>query len=233
MDFQNISEAIREKRIKRIKLLGDSITHGVGGTDCAMDGEIIVDDFSRNPNGYCWAKLFKEHLQEKYGCAVVNNACSGTTIQFILQHFDTLVDEEDDLIICTIGTNNRHQDKKTGAKKSREEFGESFYNYILQLNNIFQKKGKNVIFVSNIPAASNCEQDGQEFWRILHMDDINHIYKAAHAKAGFLFISLFDLFTEYLLTADETVDEHLKDGLHPNDKGYRVIFELLCNALQI
>ncbi|MBQ3100380.1 MAG: hypothetical protein IJC50_05245, partial [Clostridia bacterium] len=51
----------------RIKLLGDSITHGLGGVGFEQDGEPIVEGFARNPNGYCWAKLFKDYMQEKYG----------------------------------------------------------------------------------------------------------------------------------------------------------------------
>ena len=75
----------------RIKLLGDSITHGVGGAGFMQDGEHIVAEFSRNKNGFCWAKLFREYLLEKYGCEVVNNACTGTNIQFVIENFETLV----------------------------------------------------------------------------------------------------------------------------------------------
>ena len=52
-DLQGIREAIKEKRIAKIKLLGDSITHGVGGTGYCTNGEVIVDNYARNPNGYC------------------------------------------------------------------------------------------------------------------------------------------------------------------------------------
>lgn len=45
----------------KIKLVGDSITHGQGGTGFAQNGEYIASVFGnkyyRNPNGYCWAKI--------------------------------------------------------------------------------------------------------------------------------------------------------------------------------
>ena len=44
---------------------------------------------------------------------------------------------------------------------------------------------------------------------------------------------MYEAFNEYLETRNEKVDEYLQDGLHPNDKGYKVIFELLCKELQI
>lgn len=50
------------------------------------------------------------------------------------------------------------------------------------------------------------EIDGEAFWRILHMCDINDIYKRASQKEGFCLISLYDLFSEYL--KDNSVDIH-------------------------
>ena len=225
---------LKAGKIKKIKLLGDSITHGMGGTGYCMDGEPIAGNFFRNPNGYCWAKLFKEYIEGKYGVSVVNNGCSGTNSQFILQHFDTLVEKDDDLIFCMIGTNNRHQYKTAGEeKKSREEMGKLFYDSVLQMYDLFKAKNKRVIFMANIPASQANEQDGEEYWRILHMDDINAIYKAAQKEAGFPLISLYDMLTQYLEKRGETVDGYLRDGLHPNDKGYEVMFTLLIDKLAI
>ena len=96
------SKVILSDRTIHIKLLGDSITHGVGGTGFEQTGEPIVPGWSRNPDGYCWAKQFKEYMEAQFNCTVTNNACTGTKIEFILANFDTLVDAEDDIIICTI-----------------------------------------------------------------------------------------------------------------------------------
>ena len=211
----------------RIKLLGDSITHGVGGTGFQQDGEPIAENFARNPHGFCWAKLFKEHLADNYSCTVVNNGCTGTKIEFILQHFDTLVDADDDFVICMIGTNNRHQYFHEEEKLSREAFAERFYQNVLRLNAKFVELGKRVIFMANIPASDKNEQDGAEFWRILHMCDVNAIYKRAQEKTGFAFISLYDLFTDYLAKSGTDINDLLRDGLHPNDEGHKVMFALL------
>lgn len=198
-----------------------------------MDGEAIAGGFSRNTNGYCWAKLFKGYLGEKYRVEVVNNACSGTRVEFILDHFDTLVDETDDLVICMIGTNNRHQYMHTGEKKTREAWGKQFYDNLLKLYAKFQQIDKRVVFMANIPASAENEKDGKDYWRILHMDDINAIYKRAQEKTGFSFISVYDLFTEYLAQRNEKVDKYLSDGLHPNDEGYRVMFSLISKAYHL
>lgn len=227
-----IKDILTKKPNAKIKLLGDSITHGVGGTGFQQNGEPIVEGFARNPDGYCWAKQFKEFLENNYGCTVTNNACTGTTIQFVIENFDTLVDENDDFILCTIGTNNRHAFFEVGERPTREQHGEAFYNYIIKLYDMLKEKGKNVIFVANIPAAKANEQDGENFWRVLHMDDINAIYKAAAKKAGFPLISMYDLFTAYCKENDLDFESLLADGLHPNDRGYDVMYKLLMKALQ-
>ena len=224
-------EAIGKKKYITVKLLGDSITHGVGGTGWAMVGEPIVENFKRSPDSFCWAKLFSDLMKEKYGATVVNNGCSGTTIQFIIEHFEALVSDADDLIICTIGTNNRHRYKELGERPSREEWGKVFYDAVLTLDGMFKAKGKRVIFVANLPAAQKNEVDGETFYRILHMDDINEIYKHAREKAGFALISMYDLVSAFVAKKGILVDALLVDGLHPSDEGYKVMFSLLCEAL--
>lgn len=218
---------------KKIKLLGDSITHGVGGTGFKQSGEPIAAEFKRNPDGFCWAKMFSELLSEKYGAEVTNNACTGTTIEFVIDHFDELVAPSDELAICTIGTNNRHQYFNSGAKRDRDEMYSTFSNNIDTLYEKFKAKGVPVVFMANIPASDKNEQDGDTYWRILHMNDINDAYSAAARKHGFPFISLYELFLGYCKENDIAVDSLLGDGLHPNDEGYKVMFSLITNALGI
>lgn len=51
----------------KIKLLGDSITHGWGGTGFADNGNPIPStDILQNPNGFCWANLLKSNLKKYY-----------------------------------------------------------------------------------------------------------------------------------------------------------------------
>ncbi len=218
----------------RIKLLGDSITHGLGGVGFEQDGEPIVEGFARNPNGYCWAKLFKDYMKEKYGAEVINNACTGTDIQFIIKHFDALVDESDDIIICAIGTNNRnYYNGQWDHTPTREEYGRAFYNHILDLYDMTEKAGKEIIFIANTPVLPRREEDGPTWIMLLHMDDINAIYKKASEKAGFPLISLYELFNEYVDTTDVDPETLYWDGGHPSDRGYDVIFKLLTKELKL
>ena len=217
----------------KVKLLGDSITHGVGGTGFKQDGQPIVGNFARNPNGYCWAKQFKECMEAKYNCEVNNNACTGTTIEFIINNFDALVSGDDDVVVCTIGTNNRHQYFKNGPKHTKEEHMDIFYANILKLYGMFKAADKNVVFMANIPASQKNEQDGAEYWRIFHMDDVNAMYKRASGECGFAFVSLYELFSGYCADNGVELDLLLADGLHPNNNGYDVMFSLITKAIEV
>lgn len=217
---------LSDKKMK-IKLLGDSITHGVGGTGFLQNGEDIAEGFKRNPDGYCWAKQFKEYMEEHYNCTVTNNACTGTKIEFIIENFNTLVDEDDDIVFCTIGTNNRSQYFTDAPKRTKKEQMELVYNNILTLSKMFKETKKDVIFVANIPASPKNEKDGENYWRILHMNDINDLYLKASFECDFPFISLYKEFLSYCDMKDISIDSLLDDGLHPNDKGYDIMFKLI------
>lgn len=215
----------------RIKLLGDSITHGVGGRGFQQNGEPITAGFARNPDGYCWANLFREYMEKQYDCQVVNNACTGTTIEFILNHFQELVAEDDDIVLCTIGTNNRHQYFHTGEKRSKREYMEQFYRNILALHAKFREAGVDVIFIANIPASAANEQDGPDYWRIFHMNDVHDLYRKASVECGFPMISFYTAFHRYCDEQHVGMDTLLADGLHPNDEGHRVMCRLLLQEL--
>lgn len=226
-------KVMTSQKTVRIKLLGDSITHGVGGTGFEQNGEHIIDDFYRNPDGYCWAKQFKECMESHYNCTVTNNGCSGTNIQYTVAHFDQLVDPDDDIIICTIGTNNRHQNMSDLPKHTVQEHKDIFYSHILKLYERLQNAKKNVIFIANIPASAENEKDGADYWRLIHMDDINALYTKAAEECGFPFISLYTAFLEYCDRKNINFESLLIDGLHPNDAGYDVMFELIMRELGI
>ncbi len=228
------SKLILSDKTVNIKLLGDSITHGSGGSGFEQNGEPIVEGFKRNPYGYCWAKSFKEFLESRFNCKVINNACSGTDIGFVIENFDKLVSEDDDIIICTIGTNNRHVFFEDSERRpGKEEHCTFVYNEILRLNKVFEKNKKDYILVANIPVSSTNEKDGENYWRVIHMEDIHNLYLKAHFECGFPFIDMYSLFWDYCEKNDVLPDSLLRDGLHPNDDGYDVIFKLLKSEIGI
>ena len=231
------SKIILSDKPVRIKLLGDSITHGHSGTGYAQNGENFVTTFCRNNDGYCWANLMRDFLKKQYNCQVINNGCSGTFTTFIIEHFDTLVDENDDLIICTIGTNDRLQYKKDGPRPNRLERMATIYGHMQQIADKCQNAGKPVIFVANIPAIWETEDgslgNDQDFWRPVHMNDIHDLWVKLCCERDLPLIDLYTAMTDYCETHGVALSDLLSDGLHPNDRGYAVMFRLLMKELGI
>ena len=227
------SQVVLSERTINIKLLGDSITHGAGGTGFEQNGEPIVDGFSRNPDGHCWAKLFKGYMESQFDCAVTNNGCCGVKIEFIIDNFDTLVDKDDDIIICTIGTNNRNLYYDSGEKYTRQEYMQNFYKNLVLLNDKFKEISKKVIFVANIPAMPEKEKDGEKFCRLFHMNDVHDMYVKVSADCEFPLIDLYTQFIDYCESNSIKMDTLFFDGLHPNDAGYDVMFKLILKELGI
>ena len=98
---------------------------------------------------------------------------------------------------------------------------------------MFKEVGKDVVFVANIPATVENETDNEKLWRHFHMSDVNNFYMKASVDCGFPFISMYSLFLEYCEIKDISISSLLADGLHPNDEGHKVIFELLLKELCI
>ena len=98
---------------------------------------------------------------------------------------------------------------------------------------MFVEAGIRVVFVANIPATEKNEQDGSDYWRVLHMDDIDAAYKRASSELGVSMISMYDMFNAYMAENGLTVDDLIKDGVHPNDEGYRVMYELFLKAFGV
>lgn len=231
------SQIVLSDKPVRIKLLGDSITHGYGGTGYAQNGENFVTDFRRNKDGYCWASLMAEHLAGRYGCQVINNGCSGVSIPFLIEHFHTLVEDGDDIVICTIGTNDRAQYKKDGPQPTRDGRLAKIYGDMQQLAALFRKAGKPVIFVANIPAIWETEEgtfnSGLDFWRPVHMHDIHDLWVKLCCEKDLPLVDLYTAMTDYCDARSIPLNDLLADGLHPNDRGYEVMFCLLMKELGI
>lgn len=224
---------IAKDRKFRIKLLGDSITQGCGGSNFLQNGEAFIDGYARNPDGFCWANLFKNHMESQYDCEVLNNGCAGTRIEFILDNYDILTSSDDDITICMIGTNNRNQYFTVGPKRNREEYLGEFYRNLTELCNRLETERKDFIFMASVPATAARETDTDKLWRIFHMSDVNEVYKKAQKEKDFPFVSLYDLFGDYVKNNNIDMDTVMYDGLHPNDEGYKIMYDIIIKEFGV
>lgn len=211
---------------KTIKLIGDSITAGVGGTgyDASADGGgvLLWNNTYTNVKGTCWANMLKSYWEKKYGCTVLNYGYSGIASAHIISHIDTLVEDSDDVVVCMIGTNDRNGSQNTNLT--------DYMAKMHQIVNLVKAKGKDIILMANIPASVNNEANTP---RVFHMEDVDNAVACVAAQNAMEYVSVYKLFTEYCKYTGTSIDSLLSDGLHPNDNGYAVMFELISNALGI
>ena len=241
--INHIVGLIRSGEITKIKVIGDSITHGVGGTGFQQDygdGNVIciIDakpglngvSFKVNTKGECWANSFKKYIETKYPYVTVN--CWGTrgmsahswlttghTENNVFKNcLEQLITDEDELVICMIGTNDRSQ----GA--NIEEFAlnmTTVINYILG-------KGKKLLLMSSLPASLSNENNGTQHF---HMEDVNNLLCNFANNYNLWFVSLYNEVNKYLRNSKTSLNSILGDGLHPNDEGYDLMYKLLLEAL--
>jgi lysophospholipase L1-like esterase len=206
---------------KKIKLIGDSITHGEGGTGFAQDGAAIMTlssvTWNINTSGHCWANDLKAYLEEKHNCTVLNYGCTGSDSGTIVAGLNQLIDGTEHIVICMIGTNDRHQNTKA-----------EFRSNLLAINQYCNSRGIDVIFMSSIPATVASDSN---VVNVYHMEDVDHVIMSVSAELNQEYISVYKMFLEYCQNRNIAIDSLLSGGLHPNDAGYDVMFYLICSAL--
>lgn len=217
-----LADLIFTTETKRIKLIGDSITHGMGSSDFKQSTD--ASDFLFNAGTFpqyrnygvkCWAGMLKSYLEEKFNCSVVNNGASGASSKQLVDNWDAIVSADDDVIICMIGTNDRN-----GSLSAT-------YQNLVAIYEKAQAKGQRIIFMSAPPASNENEEQATAF----HLEDLDNLYNYADNTLRVGYISVYKAFINYCRDTGTKIDDLLSDGLHPNDEGYQIMYEIVLEAL--
>ncbi len=207
----------------QIKLLGDSITYGALGTGCDDNGSAIgTTGYNRNPNGYCWANLFKSYMESKFNCTVVNNGISGKSSGYLVSNLSQLIDSDDDIVVVMIGTNDR--------------FGstaQNLYNNLLTIYDYCTNNHKKVVLLSCIPEtyANEYQTENAQFIRRFHMEDVANVYMKLAHDLGVEYIDLYEGIKTYAAQHGAKLSTMLADGTHPNDDTYKLMYELILSGI--
>lgn len=234
----------------RICLIGDSITQGMGSSnfqqyDAVIDGNTynVRGNGPNNPNatsdykigeylwtsggrrwyealdGNGWAHLFKNYMNEKFKIIVRNFGMSGINSEDLKYFINDFMDTKFnfDCIVLMIGTNNREKGNL-----------ESLYADMNDTIKTIKNNGKDLIIMSCIPASIANENTFR-----VHMEDVHNVLRNVSSENKIPFISVYHLFLDYCSNKGIKIDTLLSDGLHPNDEGYKIMFQLISNAMGI
>ena len=222
-----MSKLILPNKPFTVKLIGDSITQGVGSSDYDASGDVIISDnptaWSRNVGAKAWAAMFEARVAND-NISVINNGVRGCSTHQILYYWNQLIDGMEDIVICMLGTNNR----TTADNATFSYTKQSFYDELQKIKNTLESNGSDVIFMSAPPAsASNESQSGIHF----HMNDVDDVIAKFAADNNREYISLYKKTLDYMEKTGATLDDLLADGLHPNDRLHKLMYGWIVEGI--
>jgi len=203
----------------QILIFGDSITYG------AWDKE----------GG--WVQRLRRFLDEKnltspdFYCVVYNLGISGDTSEDLLERFEfetkqRLKEHKETIVAFAIGINDSQFVHSEGNHRVPIK---KFKNNLQELIKLAQKFSLKIIFVGLTPVdeekTTPIPWNSDKFYKNEYIEKYNQVIKKVCEENKIYFIEIFKKFeaTGY--------QELLEDGLHPNSKGHKRIFEIVKDFL--
>jgi lysophospholipase L1-like esterase len=204
--------------MKGILCFGDSITFG--------RGEI--------PN-YGWCGRLKESFEKKdrYNC-VYNLGIPGETSTELLKRINielksrALIKRSQDrfLTLIAIGINDCKYDGDPKNKKPRTT-EEKFRKNIFNLIKIVQSHNTKIGFIGLTPVDKKRTKPYEDTWFLPELVKVfDKIIKEQCKENHILFCDIFDKMSKL------DYPKYLSDGLHPNSKGYQLMFKEIKKFIQ-
>lgn len=183
-----------------------------------------------------WVERLKKFSHQKTLAEKRNNlllynlGVSGDTTEDLLERFKPetkrrLDEEEENIIIFSIGVNDSQINKKNRLLVPPEKFKEN----IQKLINLSKEVAQKIIFVGFTPVDES-KVDPMP-WKPTHsyknecIKEYDNFVKEVCDKNKILFIEIFKEFMK------ENYKNLLEDGVHPNTEGHQKIFEIVKDFL--
>jgi lysophospholipase L1-like esterase len=206
--------------MKQVFILGASSVYGVGAES---DG---------------WGDLVKSYVHGKIysldgpgeTCEVFNFAKAGSTVEFVASTFPWICENyqrgPELITLVSVGGNDA---KAQNAPDNFVCTPNAFREKIANLCSVLKEHGKQVIFISNgyvdeskvSPKPSPFNDGNVSYFTNERRSQFNAITKEICESVGFDFVAVD-------CDKDTWINRYLyKDGLHPNQAGYELVFEAL------
>ncbi|OAK72693.1 SGNH/GDSL hydrolase family protein [Lederbergia galactosidilytica] len=226
--FSTLYQGLLNGDVTKIKLIGDSITAGVGAK-----GHVIPDDnpvlFKSEGETYreadyeanSWANLFRNYTNRHFpDVEFINAGIGGKSTVFANANKEKWVSDKEDVVFVMLGTNDRWESSSIKEYKSSLE---QFLKFVDSKSNL-------MIVMSPPPALTDGTNDRFNFG----MKDVDKAVKEVTKKNKYTFISNYDAIMSYSEDHDLELKELLQDtSSHPEDPGYKVIWEHIKKDLTL
>ena len=213
--IEKISKKIFSGEIKKIILIGDSITDGYGGT--GYNGNRTYGYL--NTAGYCWANILKKYLSDRFQIETDNYGKYNSKIDEQFQIIQSnIISGNYDLCVWLSGTNNRVDSSTFQTYKT----------VLPQAINYLKDNIDDFVIISAIPATKDDEAGrGHKGY------EIDEVALSSCVAENCCFSSGYRKFCDYIELTDTDITSCFSDHVHPNDLGYYILFKIICNILNI
>ncbi|MEX0417785.1 BppU family phage baseplate upper protein [Bacillus sp. C30] len=186
----------------------------------ATNHRVLITQTSRRNASSTGTSLFIEGLKIPKTATVTNKGFAGRDTKWIFENIDakTILDTADDIILYQLGTNDRGVSSVAKPKFYIQKFLESVKS---------RSSAKTLIMCA--PPATSVDEGG----RPLKMKDIHNLLYVTARENQLPLVSHYNKWIEYIDLKDITLKSMLDDELHPNDAGYKVMFNFILSQLNL
>lgn len=208
------SRKLEAGEIKNIKMIGDSITVGVGSWSYQSDNKsaIILTDSDgrtyREPSSkiWSWTNFFKKYINTFHPDVSFDNyGIGGKSAKWFNERKNKLISDNEDVVFIMLGTNDRWDVSSIGEYKSNLE--ELLY---------YVSNRSNLMYVISPPPALNDDRF------IFGMSDVNDAVEKICRDNGYILISQYKNIINFSNKENVPLEKLLQTngGSHPIQKGY-------------
>jgi len=207
---------------KSVVFIGDSIVEGYGcsnynGGSNGSSGHLIpnnVKTWYRNTGNKCWANMMINYIISSYpNTKACNNAIGGFTTKQIFDNLETLTIDDDgnraNIAVLSIGTNDVYKQDKWNAITI----------YMTKIIRWLVNRGIQPVILTNSPL------------KIANAPAIQSAIIQACDICGVPAHDLLSRMNYYLWEHNIPLNDVMNDNLHPNDRGYEIMYNIFKKIL--
>lgn len=232
MAIKRFMSRLQNGQVTKIKLIGDSITEGVGATGHVSPptnaGQVIFNNgagtvfYEAAYTDNTWANLFRNYIQVNFPTVqFVNAGIGGKSSKWANANKQYWVSNSEDVTIVMLGTNDRWDCADTTEFKTNLE---QFLDYVDARSNL-------MIVMSPPPAQSDSDTVTFHFG----MKEVDRVITELCIAKNYIHISNYRNFLKIANEKKLPFNSILQDssGSHPLDKGYTIIWQSIQQALGV
>lgn len=196
-------------------------------TVCIFGASIVWGAIDPEHGGWVGRIRTFLEVERNFEIDVYNLGVSGDTTKELLERFEIECQaREPDVILISIGINDsQYINDRNNLRTSPEEFR----NNIQRLIKLGQKFTSKIIFVGFNPVDESKTMpipwSPEKYYTNENVKEYNNIVKSVSEESKLPFVEIFN---EWMKSSYKKL---LEDGLHPNPKGHKKIFETVKDFL--